>query len=106
MKHFLPLEACQGCGARQYLAAREFGKSYEIVLIHDGQERKYAKVAEIRKSVLDYHDKRNPVSREGGSVENLLEQITKIGSNLVELGTEAQKRIKMQKNTEKAQIEP
>ena len=69
MKHFQPLERC-GCGAYRYLAARELGKSYEIVLIHQTADgtRKYLKVAGFPKTTLDFHEARNKGVRDGASL--------------------------------------
>lgn len=69
LQHFGNLEPCN-CGAYRYLAARTHKKSIEIVLIHQtpGGARKYLKVAGFKNTALDYHDPRNRVPGNGGSL--------------------------------------
>lgn len=84
MKHFQPLERCD-CGAYRYLAAREHGKSFEIVLIHQlpGGPRKYAKVAGFPKSALTFHDVRNRAPGDGGSLLEIALQVRRQLTTLV-----------------------
>ena len=78
MRHFFPLERCSEDGAYRYLAAREAGYGFEIVVIHQDRKtakRTYRTVAAISKNALDIHGAGNKDSRKGGDLLTLAKEI-------------------------------
>jgi hypothetical protein len=98
MEHFRPLDRCE-CGAYRYLAAREHGKSFEVVEIHQTPQgkRNYRKVAGFPKSALAWHDPRNNGSREGDSFDILTEKLRTNAKSILGLVTQLESRDKRSK---------